>query len=65
MTENAKHTPNTGTYKAFPENKVKAEAKPPSAKEPVSPINTAAGETLNSKYANSAPTKQKDNTAKL
>ena len=63
MTENKKHIPKSGTYSAFPENSVNAEAKPPRAKEPVSPIKTAAGETLKSRYASNAPARQKDKIA--
>ena len=65
MTEKTKHIPKTGTYKVFPLNTHIHEAKPPNASDPVSPINTEAGCTLNNKYASKLPIKQKDVNTKL
>ena len=48
-----------GKSKALPEKRHTQEAKPPSPKEPVSPINILAFEVLKIKYAPSAPTVQK------
>ena len=49
MTEKTKHIPNIRIYSALPLNTAIAAAKPPSDNEPVSPINTDAGEILNGK----------------
>ena len=65
MTENTKVIPIVRIYKAFPVNSPIHAAKPPKDKEPVSPINTRAGDTLNNKYADSAPPKQKAIVDKL
>ena len=64
MTETTKTKPKIGINNPFPENIAILAAKPPSASDPVSPINTEAGDTLKIKYANKAPTKQKDKTDK-
>ena len=60
MTESTKVIPITAKYKPFPVNATMLAAKPPNAKEPVSPMKTDAGETLKKRYAKSAPTRQKE-----
>ena len=57
MTEKTKHAPTMGKYNALPENSVIDAANPPKESEPVSPIKTYAGETLNKRYATKAPIK--------
>ena len=49
MTDKTKQTPITGINNAFPEKEEIAAINPPKASEPVSPMNTDAGDTLNAR----------------
>ena len=63
ITESTNITPTIAIYKALPVNTAIQEAKPPRASEPVSPMNTEAGGTLKTRYAQSAPTSAKARVA--
>src|SRR5699024_6432337 len=52
-----------GRRRTFPEKRERAAAKPPRASEPVSPMKTLARPTLNTRYAASAPARQKESTS--
>ena len=62
MTERTKQAPIISTYNAFPEKSAIQPTKPPKDNEPVSPIKTDAGYTLNNKYPNKAPVNEKATT---
>ena len=51
--------PKSGIKKLLPENILIAPIKPPKDNDPVSPINTLAGDTLNKRYPASAPQRLK------
>ena len=57
-------TPNTGIYRELPENMETHEISPPSASEPVSPINMDALFVLNIRNAPKAPQAMKQIYAK-
>ena len=64
MTERLDHTnatPIIGTNRVFPENTDAEHKSPPSASEPVSPINTFAFDTLKSRKPTSPPVIEKSN----
>ncbi len=54
--DNTNIIPRSGIYKEFPVNTERQDINPPSASEPVSPINITALLVLNTKNAASAPT---------